>query len=119
MRPMLPVFGAISGWKRTTCNMPQNISYVGLTNQARRGIAFPFSVFSFRPFSIVNPAPRKVIVIVDDEPSYAGLMSQLLTDSLDCEVAAFTSPLDALAAFPSLEVGVVVTDFSMPKLNGL
>jgi DNA-binding NtrC family response regulator len=67
----------------------------------------------------VNQAPRKVIVIVDDEPSYAGLMSQLLTDSLDCQVAAFTNPLDALAALSSLDVGVVVTDFSMPKLNGL
>ena len=68
---------------------------------------------------MVNYATRKVIVIVDDEPSYAGLMAQLLTDGLDCPVAAFTSPLDALAALPSLDVGAVVTDFSMPKLNGL
>lgn len=67
----------------------------------------------------MNQAPRKVIVIVDDEPSYSALLSQLLTDSLDCEVVGFTRPLDALAALPSLDVGVVVTDFSMPKLNGL
>jgi DNA-binding NtrC family response regulator len=68
---------------------------------------------------IVNHAPRKVIVIVDDEPSYAALLSQLLSESLDCEVVTFMRPLDALAALPSLDVGVVVTDFSMPKLNGL
>jgi DNA-binding NtrC family response regulator len=67
----------------------------------------------------VNDALRKVIVIVDDEPSYAGLMAQLLTDGLDWRVTAFTSPVDAIAALPGLEVGVVVTDFSMPKLNGL
>jgi DNA-binding NtrC family response regulator len=67
----------------------------------------------------VNTATRKVIVIVDDEPSYAGLMAQLLTDGLDCPVTAFTSPVDALAALPSLHVGAVVTDFSMPRLNGL
>jgi DNA-binding NtrC family response regulator len=66
-----------------------------------------------------QPKPRKVIVIVDDEPSYAALLSQLLTDSLDCEVVTFMRPLDALAALPSLDVGVVVSDFSMPKLNGL
>jgi DNA-binding NtrC family response regulator len=64
-------------------------------------------------------APRKAIVIVDDEPSYADLLSQLLTESLDCQVLAFTRPLDALAALPMLDVGVVVTDYSMPKLNGL
>lgn len=46
-------------------------------------------------------------------------MAQLLTDSLDCEVVGFTRPLDALAALPSLDVGVIVSDFSMPKLNGL
>ena len=67
----------------------------------------------------MNDAPRKVIVIVDDEPSYAGLMVQLLSDSLDCRVIAFTNPVDALAALPTLDVGVVVTDFSMPVLNGL
>ena len=67
----------------------------------------------------MNPAPRKAIVIVDDEPSYAALMSQLLKDSLDCEVVTFMNPVDALAALPSLEVGVIVTDYSMPKLNGL
>lgn len=68
---------------------------------------------------MVNSAQRKVIVIVDDEPSYVALMSQLLTESLDCRVVAFTNPVDALAALPSLDVGVVVTDFSMPRLNGL
>jgi DNA-binding NtrC family response regulator len=73
----------------------------------------------FRHLKIVNDALRKLIVIVDDEPSYAGLMAQLLTDGLECQVAAFTSPLDALAALPSLEVGAIVTDYSMPKLNGL
>jgi DNA-binding NtrC family response regulator len=67
----------------------------------------------------MNPAVRKAIVIVDDEPSYVDLLSQLLSEHLDCPVAVFTSPVDALAALPGLDVGVVVNDFSMPKLNGL
>ena len=67
----------------------------------------------------MNSDSRKVIVVVDDEPSYVDLLSQLLTENLDCQVVAFTNPVDALAALPMLDVGVVVNDFSMPKLNGL
>jgi DNA-binding NtrC family response regulator len=67
----------------------------------------------------VSPEPRKAIVIVDDEQSYSDLLSQLLTEHLDCPVITFTRPLDALAALPMLDVGVVVTDYYMPKLNGL
>jgi DNA-binding NtrC family response regulator len=67
----------------------------------------------------MNPALRKAIVVVDDEPSYVDLLSQLLSENLDCTVCVFTNPVDALAALPGLDVGVVVNDFSMPKLNGL
>lgn len=67
----------------------------------------------------MNSDSRKVIVVVDDEPSYVDLLSQLLTENLDCQIVAFTSPVDALAAIPMLDVGVVVNDFSMPRLNGL
>lgn len=62
---------------------------------------------------------RKVIVLVDDERSYTQLLSDLLTESLDCTVCAFTSGADALAALPTLEVGLIVTDYSMPRMTGL
>lgn len=65
----------------------------------------------------MNP-PRKAIVIVDDEKSYVDLLSQMLTDNLGCTVVTFTRPLDALAALPRLDVGIVVTDYYMPQMNG-
>lgn len=66
----------------------------------------------------MNPA-SKSIVLVDDEKSYTDLMTQMLSDNLDCPVHAFTNPLDALRALPAIEPGVVVTDYYMPQLNGI
>lgn len=61
----------------------------------------------------------KALVIVDDEKSYADLLAQLLTSSLRCPIKAYTRPLDALAAVPGLNAGLVVTDYYMPGINGL
>ena len=68
---------------------------------------------------IVNPAPQKAIVLVDDERSYTDLMSQMLAENLDCTVHAFTRPLEALRVLPQLTPAVVVTDYYMPQLTGL
>jgi two-component system, LytTR family, response regulator len=67
----------------------------------------------------VNHATPKSIVLVDDEKSYADLLRLMLADHLDCAVHAFSRPLDALAALPRLQPGVVVTDYDMPQLDGL
>ncbi len=67
----------------------------------------------------MNSVPRKSVVIVDDEVSYTNLLTQLLSENLDCRVIAFTRPLDALAALPNLDAGVIVTDYYMPQLDGL
>lgn len=67
----------------------------------------------------MNSTPPKAIVLVDDETSYTDLMTQLLSENLDCPVHAFTRPLDALRALPILDPGVVVTDFFMPQIDGL
>lgn len=67
----------------------------------------------------MNATPVKSIVLVDDEKSYTDLMSQMLEDNLDCRVATFTRPLDALSALPTLRPAVVVTDYYMPQINGL
>lgn len=68
------------------------------------------------------PAPvtssRKAIVIVDDEKAYIDIMATMLTEQLGCPVVTFTRPLDALAALPGLDVGVVVTDCNMPQFSG-
>lgn len=67
----------------------------------------------------MNAAPRKNVVIVDDEKSYADLLAQLLKDNVECNVHVFYRPADALNALPELKPGVVVTDYYMPEINGL
>jgi DNA-binding NtrC family response regulator len=69
--------------------------------------------------SPVNSAAPKSIVLVDDERSYTDLMTILLADNLDCPVHAFDRPADALAALPTLNPGVIVTDYFMPEIHGL
>jgi DNA-binding NtrC family response regulator len=73
----------------------------------------------------VNPArkkgahERRSVVIVDDEKSYVELMAQMIRDNLDCEVHAFTSPVAALAALARISAGVIVSDYSMPQMDGI
>jgi DNA-binding NtrC family response regulator len=67
----------------------------------------------------VHPAPPKSIVIVDDEKSYTDLLTQMLADNLDCPVHAFSRPLDALKALPTMDPGVIVTDYHMPQIDGI
>jgi DNA-binding NtrC family response regulator len=67
----------------------------------------------------VPPATPKSIVIVDDEKSYTDLLTQMLAENLDCPVHAFSRPLDALAALPRMDPGVVVTDYHMPQIDGI
>lgn len=57
--------------------------------------------------------------MVDDEKSYVDLLANMLTEHLGCPVFAFTRPLEALAALPGIDVGVVVTDYHMPQMDGL
>ena len=67
----------------------------------------------------MNPAIVKSIVLVDDEKSYTDLITQMLADYFDCPVHAFTRPLEALKALPTINAGVIVTDYYMPQLNGI
>lgn len=66
------------------------------------------------------PKPgEKIIVLVDDEFSYIDLLQQLLGEHLDRPVHGFTKPADALRALPSLNVGMIISDYQMPDMNGL
>lgn len=62
---------------------------------------------------------EKIVVLVDDEFSYIDLLQQLLSDHLACPVHGFTKPADALHAIASLNVGMIITDYQMPDMNGL
>ncbi|MES1195305.1 MAG: response regulator [Opitutus sp.] len=66
------------------------------------------------------PKPgEKIVVLVDDEFSYIDLLQQLLGEHLDRPVHGFTKPADALRALPALNVGIIITDYQMPDINGL
>ncbi len=58
-------------------------------------------------------------MLVDDEVAYIDLLEQLLGEHLACPVRSFSRPADALKALPTLDVGLIVTDFHMPGLDGL
>jgi len=66
----------------------------------------------------LNSTHRKSVIIVDDDKFYTKLLTQLLAENLDRPVIAFLSPKEALAALTRLEVGMIVTDYEMPELNG-
>lgn len=61
----------------------------------------------------------KSIVLVEDEPSYAELISQLLSRNFDCPVHLFLNPIEAIPALANLNPAVVVTDYHMPQLTGV
>ncbi len=63
-------------------------------------------------------APRTVLFL-DDEKSYVELMTQLLSDNLDCPIVGYTQPGEALVDLPRLHAAMIVTDYSMPVMNGL
>ncbi len=58
------------------------------------------------------------MVLVDDDKFYTKLLTQLLAENLDCPVIAFLDPREALAALPGINVGIIVTDYEMPDMNG-
>jgi CheY-like chemotaxis protein len=69
----------------------------------------------------ISPTKKgdKIVVLVDDEFSYIDLLQQLLGEHLACPVHGFTKPSDALRALPGLNVGIIITDYQMPDMNGL
>jgi len=62
---------------------------------------------------------EKIVVLVDDEAAYIDLLQQLLSEHLACPVRGYNSPTEALQALPSLNVGLIITDYQMPGMNGL
>ncbi len=80
-----------------------------------------------RPVATIVTARRKstakkeppCVVLVDDEMGYLDVLQQLLSEHLACDVHGFHSPQAALKAMGRLHVGLIVTDFNMPGMNGL
>jgi putative two-component system response regulator len=67
----------------------------------------------------MNVIQTRPILFLDDERLYLEMMTLLLSEHLSCLIAPFTRPADALAALPRLDPGIIITDFSMPEMNGI
>lgn len=67
----------------------------------------------------VETKDGKAIMIVDDEMSFTDLLGRLLGDHFRCPILTFSNPLTALEAMPRLDIGVLVTDYYMPHVNGV
>jgi two-component SAPR family response regulator len=67
----------------------------------------------------VNAVQPRAVLFLDDEKSYVDLMTQLLSDKLNCPIVGYTRPQDALADLPRLNVAMIVTDYSMPVMSGI
>lgn len=84
----------------------------------------PTRIFAGKRHALSGPAamnliqPRPVIFL-DDERPYIEMMTELLSEHLSCPFVSFTRPEDALAAIPDLNPAMIVTDFSMPGMNGI
>ena len=63
---------------------------------------------------------RKMVMLVDDEPALIRLGERRMRD-LGYDVCGFTEPQAALDAFRNTrqDVDVVITDYSMPRMNGI
>jgi len=61
----------------------------------------------------------QAIVILDDEKSYVDLLSSTLAERFHNPVVTFTRPFEALSALPSIDAGIIITDYYMPQLNGV
>lgn len=79
----------------------------------------PFSAQSSPTGQALVASGPKSVLLVDDEAAYIDLLEQLLGEHLACPIHSFSRPQDALKAMPNLNVGLIVTDYQMPELNGL
>lgn len=60
---------------------------------------------------------KPIIAIVEDNPSVCQLISLYLQD--DYEVKTFYSGSDFLGALPYIDIDLVISDITMPKMDGL
>jgi DNA-binding NtrC family response regulator len=62
---------------------------------------------------------RESVLIVDDEEMVLTSLSTYLALESDYEVATFTSPLRALSHLEVNDVGLIISDFLMPEMDGI
>lgn len=68
------------------------------------------------------PSPQsaaKKLVVVDDERAFISLLETALTEVLNCPIATFTSPLEALETIKREPIAMLITDYYMPAMDGI
>ncbi|MDK9707205.1 MAG: sigma-54 dependent transcriptional regulator [Desulforhopalus sp.] len=66
-----------------------------------------------------NNAPRKLAMIVDDEPDMLSMLRLILEKKCACDVVAAPSGLRALEMLGDCNPDVIISDIKMPDLDGL
>lgn len=67
----------------------------------------------------MSAASQSFAVVIDDEPSYLSLIEVILGELLTCQVKTYTCAEMALKEIPNLPVGIIVSDFYMPRMDGV
>src|SRR6185436_4367880 len=62
---------------------------------------------------------RESVLIVDDEEMVLTSLSTYLTLESDYEVVTFTSARQALSHLERAEIGLIISDFLMPEMDGI
>lgn len=67
----------------------------------------------------MSAASQYHAIVIDDEPSYLSLIETVLGELITCPIKTYTHPMEALQEMPSIPVGIIVTDFYMPRMDGV
>ncbi len=66
-----------------------------------------------------NTAPRKLAMVVDDEPDMLSMLRLILEKKCACDVVTASSGLAALELLGDCHPDIIITDIKMPDLDGL
>jgi DNA-binding NtrC family response regulator len=66
-----------------------------------------------------QPMDKETVLIVDDEEMVLTSLATYLTLETEYEVVTFTSAVRALEHIEKSEVGLIISDFLMPEMDGI
>lgn len=109
----------IKSLKMTSIRTCPKQPYWDMSVNQRQGDLYPMHhIVIDQPFMItVTRVPR--ILIVDDEDSVAFIFERALKRLANYETVAITESTEALHIFRQQHFDLVITDYHMPKMNGV